>query len=97
MSPKVKISKQRGGEPAGVSRAAAAQEAARRTYIKQLRRRRLGYALMIGAALLALEHVAAHLGAFGAAAPSGLVDLVAGWPLAAVIFMVGGIFAGGPP
>lgn len=45
---------------------------------------------MVAAVLLALEHAGAHL----AAAPSGLVDLVAGWPLAALIFIARGALAG---
>ena len=55
---------------------------------------RVGQLLMLAGALLALEHVAAHLGAFGAAQPPVLVDLLAGWPLAAVLFLIGAMFAG---
>jgi hypothetical protein len=55
---------------------------------------RIGQFLMLAAALLALEHAGAHLGAFGAKQPPLLLDLLAGWPLAAVLFMVGAILAG---
>jgi hypothetical protein len=48
---------------------------------------------MVVAVVLALEHVGAHLGAFGGQ-PSVAVDLVAGWPLAGLLFIVGAMFAG---
>lgn len=71
----------------------AAKEAARRRYRRKLIMIRVGVIFMIAAVLLAAEHAAAHLGAFGGE-PSNLVDLTAGWPLAAVIFLVGVIMAG---
>lgn len=55
---------------------------------------RAGQVLMVLAGLLALEHAAAHLGAFGRSQPPTLVDLLAGWPLAAVLFIIGALLAG---
>jgi hypothetical protein len=49
---------------------------------------------MVAAALLALEHAVAHLGAFGGKQPPVLIDLLAGWPLSGVLFIVGAILAG---
>lgn len=49
---------------------------------------------MVAAVLLALEHAAAHLGVFGAQQPPVLIDLVAGWPLAGVVFIIGIVLAG---
>ena len=72
----------------------AAKEAERRQYHRKRVLIRVGQILMVAAALLAVEHVAAHLGAFGVQQPPLLIDLLAGWPLAAVLFMIGAMLAG---
>ena len=42
---------------------------------------------------IAFVHWLAHIGAFGGQ-PSGLVDLVSGYPAATVVFVLGAILAG---
>jgi hypothetical protein len=93
MSPKSKVRKK---EPVKAVPLAARADPERlhRAYRRHRRLVRAGQALMAAGVALALEHVAAHLGAFGAAAPSGTVDLLFGWPMASVIFMAGGVMAG---
>lgn len=54
---------------------------------------RVGQALMIIGVLLALEHVGAHLGAFGQQPPL-LIDMVAGWPMAGFLVIAGLVLAG---
>ena len=54
---------------------------------------RTGQALMVLAALVALTHLAMHLQVFGAQ-PSNLLDLVAGYPAAAILGLIGAILAG---
>lgn len=95
MSPKVRTSQ------AKASRLSARTIAARRReerLVRLYRRHRLlvrsGIALMVLGGLLALQHAAAHLGAFGAAQPPLLIDMLAGWPLAAVLFIIGLLLAG---
>jgi len=60
------------------------------------RRRRIiqtGQVLMAVGVVVGLTHLLAHLDAFGGQ-PSGLVDLVAGYPAAAVVFLAGAVAAG---
>ncbi len=59
-------------------------------YVKPRRLVRLGQALMAVAALVAAVHLAQHL----ASSPSGVTDLVAGYPAAGVVFIVGAVLAG---
>jgi hypothetical protein len=90
MSPKSRVRKK---EPA--ARLSVAQS--RELQIGSYRRRlviRVGVVLMVGAAVLALVHAADHFGAFGSAQPSGTSDLLFGWPMAAVIFLIGAVMAG---
>ncbi|WP_404352184.1 hypothetical protein LG324_04455 [Phycicoccus jejuensis] len=57
------------------------------------RHRRLvlaGKVLMGVAAVVAIVHVGAHL----TSSPSGLVDLVAGYPAAGAVFVIGAVLAG---
>lgn len=75
------------------SSSAVAREGAQRAYRRRRHLIRVGQAIMVVAVVLALEHVGAHLGAFGGQ-PSVAVDLVAGWPLAGLLFIVGAMFAG---
>jgi len=75
-------------------KSAAAKEAARRQYRRKRILVRAGQVLMVVGVLLALEHAAAHLGIFGGQQPPLLIDLLLGWPLAAVLVMIGAILAG---
>jgi hypothetical protein len=75
------------------SNSATTQEVTRQRYRRKRRLIRIGQVIMVAAALLALEHVGAHLGAFGGQ-PSILIDLIAGWPLAGLLFIFGAMFAG---
>lgn len=64
--------------------------ALRPEYRRRRRRIRIGIALMtLGAAIAAV-----HLGWHVAASPPGIVDIVAGYPAGAVIFIIGAIIAG---
>lgn len=93
MSPVSKV--RRKVKPAAVTSSATAKKA--QTYRDYRRRellRRIGFVLIALGIALALEHAAAHLGAFGRAQPSALIDLTLGWPLAAVIVIVGMVLAG---
>lgn len=94
MSPVSKVRRDPDSPHPRPQNSAAAKEAARRQYRRARVLVRVGQALMVAAALLALEHVAAHLGALGGQQPPLLIDLVAGWPLAGVLFIIGAILAG---
>ncbi|WP_198543114.1 hypothetical protein [Pseudofrankia sp. BMG5.36] len=93
----------RDGEPAAPPRAdtpasgltAQERKAAERRARYQRKRRiiRTGQVLMAVGVVVALVHWLAHLETFGGQ-PSGLVDLVAGYPAAAVVFLVGAVAAG---
>jgi len=52
-----------------------------------------GQVLMGGGAIMAVVHGLAHLGVFGGQ-PSGTVDLLVGYPAAALLLVVGAIAAG---
>ncbi|MEP7054245.1 MAG: hypothetical protein ABI912_03265 [Actinomycetota bacterium] len=54
---------------------------------------RIGQVLMLVGSIVAIVHVLAHLQMLGGE-PSGTVDLVAGYPMAALLFVAGGIVAG---
>ena len=94
MSPVSKVRRDTNSPHPQPKKTAAVQEAERRQYRRKGILIRAGQILMVAAALLALEHVAAHLGAFGQQQPPLLIDLLAGWPLAAVLFMIGAMLAG---
>lgn len=55
---------------------------------------RLGQALMVLGALVAIVHWLAHLEAFGPEQPPGWVDLVAGYPMGGILVILGAILAG---
>ena len=95
MSPKVRTTQ------AKATRLSAKTQADRRREqrLAQLYRRhrllvRSGVVLMVVGVLLALQHAAAHLGAFGPSQPPLFIDMVAGWPLAALLFLAGVVLAG---
>lgn len=93
MSPVSKV--RRKDRPATPSPAPTAKrEQDRRAYRRRELLRKVGFALIAIGIAIALEHVAAHLGAFGGRQPSALIDLTLGWPLAGIIVMVGMILAG---
>lgn len=91
-------------DPAGVSSAdasggwqtAAERKAALRRAERRRKRRlvRTGQAVMLVAVLIAVTHMLAHLQAWGGGPPSGLADLLVGYPTAGVLFVVGAILAG---
>lgn len=93
MSPVSKVRRDTNAGHPQPKKTAAVKEAERRQYRRKGILIRAGQVVMVAAALLALEHVAAHLGAFGGQPPL-LIDLVAGWPLAGVLFMIGAMLAG---
>lgn len=94
MSPVSKVRRDKNSPHPEPKKSAATLEFERRQYRRKRIMVRAGQILMVVAAMIALEHVAAHLGAFGAQQPPLLVDLLAGWPLAAVLFMIGAMLAG---
>lgn len=75
-------------------KSAVAKEAARRQHRRKRMLVRAGQVLMVVGVLLALEHVAAHLGIFGGQQPPLLIDLLLGWPLAGVLVILGALLAG---
>ncbi len=93
MSPVSRVRRQSPAPHSLPSNSAAVQEATRRRHRRKRRMIRIGQVIMVLAVLLALEHVGAHLGAFGGQ-PSLVIDLIAGWPLAALVFIIGAMFAG---
>lgn len=73
-----------------VERKAQEQRAA---YRRKRRLLRLGQVLMAASVAMGILHVVTHLGVFGGQ-PSGWVDLLAGYPMAGVLFVAGAIAAG---
>ncbi|MEO6712000.1 MAG: hypothetical protein ABIM89_01065 [Mycobacteriales bacterium] len=55
---------------------------------------RVGQVLMVAGALMAVIHMLAHLRMLGDQEPSGLVDLLAGYPMAGLILLLGAVAAG---
>lgn len=92
MSPVSRVRRKDQG-PRPAARAADAEKV-RAALLRQRRLVRVGIVLMILAVGIAVEHALAHLGAFGAQQPSVLIDMGSGWPLAAVLFLVGAMLAG---
>ena len=64
-----------------------------RAYRRKRRLVRIGQVLMAIGVVIGVVHWLAHIGTFGGQ-PSGLTDLLAGYPAAAVVFVVGAILAG---
>ncbi|CCH76873.1 hypothetical protein BN12_150047 [Nostocoides japonicum T1-X7] len=62
----------------------------RSEYARHRRRVRVGQVLLALAAIMAAVHLVAHL----TSSPSGSVDLLAGYPMAAMLFLVGAVLAG---
>ena len=59
-------------------------------YRDHRRKVRAGQALMAVGVVVAVVHAYQHL----ASSPSGIIDLLAGYPAAGVVFMIGAILAG---
>ncbi|GGR17242.1 hypothetical protein ACFOE1_07740 [Agromyces mediolanus] len=68
-------------------------EDAQRRYRRRQRFLRIGQAVMALGFLVALIHWLAHLEAFGPAQPEGWIDLVAGYPMGALLLVAGAILA----
>ena len=64
-----------------------------RAYRRKRRKVRVGQVLMGIGLVIAVTHWLAHVGAFGGE-PSSLLDLLAGYPTAAVVVLFGAILAG---
>lgn len=62
-------------------------------YRKWLAVRVVGFVLMAVGVVMAVVHIGAHLGNFSLLPTVGLQDLLIGWPMAAVLFLVGAVFA----
>lgn len=65
----------------------------------RLRRRflRAGQAVMVIGALIAIIHWLSHLEAFGPGQPEGWIDLVAGYPMAMLLMIVGAVVSSRKP
>jgi hypothetical protein len=84
----------RGGSPEPPLTPQERKAAERRARYRRKRRViRTGQVLMAVGVVIALTHLLAHMEAFGAQ-PSTLVDLLAGYPAAAVLFLFGAVAAG---
>ena len=95
MSPKVRTSQAKSSRLSAKTLAdRRREERAMKLYRRHRILVRIGMVLMVVGVLLAVQHAAAHLGAFGAAQPPLLIDMVAGWPLAVVLVIVGVVLAG---
>jgi len=68
-------------------------EELRERYRRHRRFVRIGQVLMLIGLLVAVQHWLAHLGIYGAQ-PPGWIDLVAGYPIAAVLILIGAMTAG---
>lgn len=73
----------------------AERRAAERRAQHQRTRRiiRIGQLVMAAAVIVAVVHLLGHAGAFGGQ-PAAVTDLVAGYPAAGVLFLMGAIAAG---
>jgi hypothetical protein len=91
MSPKSRVRKK---DPVPPRPPAAANDDPYRAYRRRRILIRVGVVLMIGAAGMALVHAGDHFGAFGTAQPAGLTDLLLGWPMSAVLLLIGAVMAG---
>jgi len=91
MSPKSRVRKK---DPVPPRPAAPGKDEPYRAYRRRRLLIRVGGVLMVGAVAMAVVHIVDHFGAFGTAQPAGLTDLLFGWPMSAVIFLIGGVMAG---
>lgn len=82
-----------GSDEPALTAAERRADARLRAYRRKRRLVRVGQVLMALGAAIAVVHWLAHIGVFGGQ-PSNLVDLLAGYPAAALVFILGGILAG---
>lgn len=73
------------------------EEAARRQYRRQRRALRIGQIIMMVGLIVAIVHWLAHIEAFGPGQPEGWLDLVAGYPMGALLLVIGGVIASRKP
>ena len=62
-------------------------------YRKWLVGRVFGFVLMGIGVVMAVVHIGAHLGNFSLLPTVALEDLLIGWPMAGVLFIIGGVLA----
>lgn len=60
-------------------------------YRRRQRNLRIGQAIMLIGALVAVVHWLSHLEVFGPGQPEGWIDLVAGYPMGLLLVIVGAI------
>ena len=72
----------------------SAEEQARQKYWRKRRFVRFGQVLMLAGVVVGIVHWLTHIEAFGPEQPTLWLDLLAGYPMAAVLLIVGGIVAG---
>ncbi|MER3386340.1 MAG: hypothetical protein RIA38_08865 [Microcella pacifica] len=58
---------------------------------------RIGQAIMVAGGIMGLVHWLTHLEAFGSEQPPLLVDLAIGYPMAALLLILGGVVASRKP
>ncbi|GAA3857184.1 hypothetical protein [Amycolatopsis tucumanensis] len=63
-------------------------------YRRWLIGRTFGWALMAVGVVMAVVHIGAHLGNFSLLPTVGMQDLLLGWPMAGLLFIIGAVFAG---
>lgn len=85
---------ERNGPPGGGLTEAERKAAQRRADFRRKRRLiRTGQVLMVLGGLVGFVHLLAHLEVFGGQ-PSGVVDLLVGYPMAGLVFLAGAVLAG---
>lgn len=67
---------------------------AQRSWTVHRRLVRVGQALMVAGAIVAVTHWLAHLEAFGPGQPPGWLDLAAGYPMGGLLLVLGAVLAG---
>jgi nitrate reductase gamma subunit len=73
------------------SQAAGTPDDSQRKYRRRQRYLRIGQALIAIGFVVAFIHWLAHLEAFGPAQPEGWIDLIAGYPMGALLIIAGAI------
>ncbi|MEV8134710.1 hypothetical protein [Microbacterium aurantiacum] len=66
-------------------------------YRRRRRYLRAGQAIMAVGALIVVVHWLAHIEAFGPGQPEGWIDLVAGYPMGALLVIAGAVLASRKP
>lgn len=90
-----KISRRRRGKPGERQPRVKPQKIVYSTaYRRWLIARSVGSTLMGIGVVIAAVHIFAHLGDFSVLSTSAMDDLLIGWPMAAILFLIGVILAG---